>query len=166
MPISEELKRIYASAPTDDYYVETMELKHPGFSTGSRFITNLREGFTGKLEDDTVVFFQSAPFTVIQPKSGDQVAVSLNVVIDNADPILMQDLEALSRQPTVPVEIWYRVYLFSDPDTVQNTPLKLDILGVSATNGYVSFTAGLTNLRKMPFPPKLYNLDGFPGLKR
>lgn len=167
MTISAELKRIYATAPTDDYYVETLELRHPNFPGGSVFITSQLNGFAGLLEDDTPVVYSYLPFVAIPPNSEEEGNLTLQVAIDNADRRLMEQLENLAEAPTDPVSIIYRVYLVSDPDTVQNDPpLKLDILSITATQNTLAFNAGLSNLRKRPFPAQLYTTELYPGLER
>lgn len=167
MPISESLKRIYAVAPTDDYYIETLELRHPKFPGGARYITNQLRGWWGRLETTEVVLFQFLPFAAIPPKSEEEGNLTLQVAIDNADRDLMDQLEALAEAPTDPITCYYRVYLASDPETVQNNPpLKLDILSVTATQSAIAFNAGLANLRRRPFPAMLYTTARYPGLAR
>ena len=168
MPVSPELARIYASAPSDDYYVETMELRHPGFLGEVRYITNESGGFTGTLEDEvTEVYFEPVPFAVVPPSSGEESVARMQVVIDNVGKVLVDELEELSERPTEPIRLTFRIYLKSDPATVQNDPvLKLDVLGVVMTNDAVTFEAGLINIRSLPFPSVLYDVDMFPGLNR
>jgi len=172
MTISAELKAVYATAPIDRYYIETLTLKHPIFregdnSLGEFFMTNQRDGFTGTLEDSRVVEFQPVPFTAIPPNSEEQSDVQLQVGIDNASRQLMLYIEKLGETPNVPIVVTYRVYLSDDLNTVQNDPpLILDIISVRATQQLVSFTAGNSNQRDKPFPSQLYTTELFPGLAR
>ena len=171
MAISEELKAIYATAPIDRYYVETMTLKHPIFIDGDNhrgefFMTNQRDGFTGTLEDGRQVAFEPVPFTAIPPNAEEQSDVQLQVGIDNASRQLMEYVEKLGSTPNVPILVVYRVFL-SDDLTVQNDPpLKLDIISVRATQQLISFTAGNSNQRDKPFPSQLYTTELYPGLAR
>jgi hypothetical protein len=171
MAISEALKEIYATAPVDRYYIETLTLVHPIFilgdnTEGNFYMTNQRDAFTGTLETGDVVEFQPVPFTAIPPNNEDESDLQLQVAIDNASRGLMDNLERLGETPNVPIEVYYRVFL-SDDLTVQNDPpLKLDILAVKATQQMVSFSAGLTNLRSKPFPSELYTVELYPGLAR
>jgi len=167
MPISDELKRVYASAPDDDYYIETLELRHSGLTNGARFVTNQQDGLTGQLEDGSPVVYEFAPFSAIPPRSEEENNLTLQVAIDNASRSLMEELEAMAELPTEPIVVYYRVYLASDPNTVQNDPpLKLDIMNVNATQSVISFNAGITNLRQRPFPSMLYTTALYPGLAR
>ena len=167
MPISDELKRIYVTAPNDDYYIETLSLYHVNLSGGVRYITNQEGGWSANLEDGTNVFYEYLPFVVVPPDMAEQAALSMKVGIDNTSRNLMDELELLSESPTDPITLKYRVYLESDDTTVQNNPpLILDIQSVTASQDSVSFNAGMTNLRSRPFPSILYSTELFPGLKR
>lgn len=171
MPVSPELAMIYASAPYDVHYIETLELQHPIFNqeviAGSRFITNQRDELTAKLEDDSTVTYEPAPFVAVPPNYEETSSLQLQVAIDNASRNLMEDMERLGSHPSIPIVVIYRVYLSDDHDTVQNNPpLKLDVTSVTAGEFAVTFNAGLTNLRKKPFPAIIYTVDQYPGLAR
>jgi len=167
MPISEELKKVYATAPTDVHYVETLTMHHSAFPGGVRYITNNPPGWKGELETGGIATFDFVPFAAIPPSLEDQANLSLQVAIDNASLELMQNLEALADFPSEPIIVYYRVYLSSDQNTVQNDPpLKLDIISVTSNDQVISFNAGMANLRRKPFPSQLYTTDLFPGLAR
>lgn len=168
MAISEELKRIYASAPIDDYYVETLSLDHPAFGEfGTRYVTSENGGFIAKLETGQNVAFDYLPFIAVPPAATEEASITLQVAIDNASLTLMQELENMSLFPSEPIVVVYRVYLKSDPATLQNDPpLTLSVASVRAAHDVVSFSATLTNLRDRPFPGDLYDVERFPGLER
>lgn len=167
MPISEDLKKVYSTAPVDDYYVETLSLDHPAFTLGKRYLCNQIGGWTGFLETGGFVGYEYLPFTAVPPSSADQAAINLQVGIDNASRVLMQELESVAEFPSEPIEVVYRVYLASDPNTLQNDPpLKLYVSSVLANTNIISFSASLTNIRNLPFPSELYTTDFFPGLAR
>ena len=171
MPISQELAEVYASAPYDLYYIETLQLSHPIFAAepvpGSVFLTNQREPLIGKLEDGSDVEYEPAPFVTIPPNDEENSALQLQVAIDNSSRRLMDNLERLSEYPQEPVRVIYRVYLSNDINTVQNDPpLSLEITSVTASQTAVTFNAGQTNLRRQPFPFQLYTTELYPGLAR
>jgi hypothetical protein len=167
MPLSDELKALYCTAPYGEYYIETLTLEHPLFPGGIRYITNRLQGWGAELETGQNVFFEYLPFAVIPPDKAEQAAVELKVGLDNTSRALMDELENLSTQPTDPISLTYRLYLESDTTTVQNDPpLVLEVVGVTATQTSISFVAGLLNLRSKPFPSQLYSIENFPGLVR
>lgn len=167
MAISDELKRIYATAPIDDFYVETLSLEHPAFENGVRYLTNQNGGWIGNLEGGGRAAYQYVPFITLPPASQDQAAISLNIVIDNVSRELMFELERMAQTPSQPITVVYRVYLNSGQATLQNNPpIKLWVSNVVADQNSVSFAATTTNLRNTPFPSKLYTTVLFTGLKR
>jgi len=169
MPISEELKKVYASAPVNNFYVEALSLEHPSFDNGVAHITNQNGGWVGALGDGLVglAAFNYMPFTIIPPSSGDEGIITLKVVLDNSSRTLMDSLELMAKTPSQSIKVLYRVYLNSDPYVLQNDPpLKLYVSSVLATQDSLSFAATTTNLRDLPFPRMLYTTDLYPGLER
>jgi len=167
MPLSNELKAVYCTAPFNEYLIETMALEHPLFPGGIRYLTSRLGGWDADLEDGSSVYFEYLPFISVPPSRAEQAGVELKVAIDNTNRALMEELELLSQQPTDPIKITYRVYLESDSTTVQNDPpLVLEILSAEASAQAITFTAGLLNLRGKPFPAVLYSPEKFPGLVR
>lgn len=166
MAISEALKRVYASAPNDDHYIETLSLEHPAFEDGVRFITNNNGGWVGDLETGGQIAYDYAPFVTAPPSSADQGNITLSVAIDNASRGLMDQLERMSSVQAEPIKLVYRVYLASSTALQNDPPLKLEVLSVTATQYAVSFSASMTNLRNKPFPAVLYTVEQFPGLER
>jgi hypothetical protein len=165
MPVSDELKRVYTSAPRDDYYIETLSIEHPLITT--RYLTNQYPSFTADLEDTTPITFEYVPFQVIPPRASEDAALSLQVAIDNTSRELVDELEILSAQPTEPIILKYRVYTASDLTSPANDPpMTLDITSLNMTNSIITFSAGTTNLRSLPFPKVLYTVEEFPGLSR
>ncbi len=172
MAISDELKVVYATAPVNRWYVETLTLNHPIFKVGTNhngdfYMTNQRDGFTATLETGRTVDFAPVPFTAVPPKAEEQSDVQLQVGIDNASRTLMEYVERLGQTPNVPIIATYRVYLSDDYTAPQNDPpLVLDIITFKATQQFISFTAANSNQRNKPFPAMLYTTDLYPGLSR
>ncbi len=166
--ISDALKRVYASAPVDDHYIECITISHPNLAFTEQDLTNEFGGVTATLEDgSTQKTFSYFPFSIIPPRAAEESALSLQVVMDNVGRALIDELEAAALDPTEPLHFTYRVYLASDLTAPANDPpLNLDITSVTVTNTVVSFTAGTTNLRSRPFPSELYTVEAFPGLSR
>lgn len=174
MPISDELKQVYSSAPVDVHHIETLELQHPIFQsknsigkTNSVYLVNQIGGLNATTEDGAVVDFEPASFAVIPPNSQESNAIQLQVALDNTSRRLVDSLEQLNRSPNIPIVCLYRVYLSDDFSGPQNDPpLKLYVLSVTASDSVVTFNAGLANIRKIPFPSVVYNVRQFQGLKR
>ena len=173
MAISEELKKIYATAPVASYYIETLSLAHPIFPNGIRYLTNHSgspdtelAGYVGNLEGGGQAAFEFVPFVVIPPSAEDEAALTLKVGLDNSSRVLMEELETMAQTPSQPIEVVYRIYINNSAALQNDPPLKLWVSSVIATQDSVSFSATTTNLRDLPFPRQLYNTDLFPGLYR
>ena len=173
MAISEELKKVYATAPVATYYIETLSLAHPIFPNGIRYITNNNgspeeelAGYVGNLEGGGQAAYEFVPFLVIPPAAEDEAALTLQVAMDNSSRVLMEELETMAQTPSQPIEVVYRVYISGSPTLQNDPPLKLWVSSVLATQDSVSFSATTTNLRELPHPRQLYNIDLYPGLER
>lgn len=162
MTISAELRRIYASAPDDNYYIECMSLAHPGFASEIVYITNQLGGLNAGPG-----YFQYVPFRIVYPKAGESGALSMQVQIDNVSKSIMDELESIANAPNEPIIVTVMIFLANDLTTIQNDPpLVLNCSTFVATEDVVSFTASTTNLRSRPFPSQLYTTSLYPGLKR
>ena len=174
MPISDDLKRVYSSAPTDKHYIETLELQHPIFReattinpSSSLYLVNQVTPWDAALESGQTVTFTPAPFVVIPPNSQESSAIQLQCALDNSDRSVMDNLEHLANFPNIPIVVYYRVYLSDDATgPAKDPPLKLYVLTVTATDSTITFNAGLSNLRLKPFPSRTYNIQEFAGLAR
>lgn len=167
MPLTDALRRHYASAPDDSYHIHTLQLDHPGFPGGVRYLTNEKGGWQGRDEGAVLRTFEFVPFEVKEPDSDSSGVISMPIVFDNASRALMQNLETIAEQPTDPIVCTYRIYLSHDPEVIQNAPaLVTDILSVVATQLVITANASQDNLRTKPFPAFLYDTNYYPGLAR
>lgn len=165
MTISQQLKEIYASAPTAQY-VETLEFSHSRFGQ-TFYLTNSLDRWTFLLENGTPVEFLQAPFTLqlpAQDRSGHQ---DLTIVMSNVGRDMMDPLEAAILNTREPIRCIYRVYLNqpgSYPQT--NPPLRLSITDVQVDRDTLSAVATRSDVLNKGFPSVLYRYTNFPGLKR
>ena len=174
MAISDELRRIYASNPTDKFYVETISLAHPVFENGISYFTNQNGGWVGNLEAGGQAAYQYLPFVTLPPASEDEAALTLQVTMDNSSRTLMETLEFMGTTPQQPIEVVYRIYIGTvtggtvqqSPILQNDPPLRLWVSSVLATQDAVSFSATTSNLRDLPFPRQLYTTGLYPGLER
>lgn len=164
--ISAELRRVYASAPSDRRYVETLELWHPLFPRRF-FIVNDVGGWQFQIEGGAVVPFLPVPFYVVLPTSDGKGQQDLQVQIDNVGREAMDAIEAASANPTINISVTLRVYLDIAGSAPQNTPpLVLAMQSVTIDAGAIVGTATRADTLNRPFPSELYRVDLFPGLNR
>lgn len=166
MPISDELKRVYASAPSDVDYVETLEFSHSQFSK-TYYFTNSMHDWDFLDENGQPVEFKTMPFEVKLPESNNSGAQELQLSMCNVGLEMMDEIEAANKTPRENIACVYRVYLNRPNSQPQNTPvLNLNISDIQADLQTVNATATRFDVLTKPFPTKVYNVVEFPGLKR
>lgn len=166
MPVSNEIKRIYASAPTDLRYVETISLHHSQFSQ-DWYLNNDDRDWAFDIEDETNHTFLSTPFQLKLPTNNTEGGQELNIVFANFGRAILDELEAAAQVPSEPIQAVYRIYTNVENSPPQNDPpLTMSIHGISVDDSFVTATAGRFDILNKRFPRILYNTDHFPGLKR
>ena len=167
MTISPELQRIYASAPQDDKYIETLELAHPLFSK-SFFFTNDLSTWRFMLEDGvTEQDFEIVPFQIILPTQDAGGQQDLRIGIDNVGREAVEEIEAAQEDPTKPISVTYRVYLDQPLSVPQmDPPLKLTLTDVQVSLSSITGVATRADTLNRLFPNIVYRSETFPGLDR
>lgn len=166
MPITQQLKEIYASAPASMRYIETLAFSHSLFPQ-TYYLTSDNQPWQFKLENNSLVSFTPMPFKIVLPtldgKGQQDMALTLaNIGLDLVDP-----LEAAIALPSEPIRCIYRVYVDQAGTLPQNSPpLSLIITGIQVNRETVNATATRTDVLNRAFPFNYYKYDAFPGLRR
>lgn len=166
MPITPELKRVYASAPTDTRYVECLSLWHPNWGTWLHFTSDV-QAWTFALETGELVDFQAVPFTVVLPLQDGKGQQDLQIGLENVGREAMDYIELASLTPSVSIDVVYRVYL-DRPHSLpqQDPPLRLTLSNIVVTLDVITGTATRADTLNRRFPSEVYRLDTYPGLDR
>ena len=167
MTISPALQRVYASAPQDDKYIETLELAHPLFSR-SYFFTNDLSTWRFTLEDGTTEQdFEVVPFQIILPTQDAGGQQDLRIGIDNVGREAVEEIEAAQEDPTQPISVTYRVYIDQPLSVPQmDPPLKLTLTDVQVSLSSITGVATRADTLNRLFPNIVYRSETFPGLDR
>lgn len=166
MPISQQLKEIYASAPVSSRYIETLAFSHSLFSQ-TYYLTNDNRAWDFLLESGQLVTFVPVPFRVVLPTVDGNGNQDMGLTIANIGRDLIDPLEAAIAKPDEPVRCTYRVYIDQEATSPQNSPpLGLVMTGVSVTREAVSATATRADVLNRAFPYNMYTYQLFPGLRR
>lgn len=165
MPVSAELQRLYASAPSHEEIWETLQLSHPLFAA-THYITNAALPFTATLETGAPADFITLPFAVRLPTSDAGGNQDLALVIDNVDREIIDELERAAADPSERISVIYRAFASGDLSQPGATPVALSISAISAGLTSVEATAGRTDVLNKRFPAVLYTIAQFPGLDR
>lgn len=166
MPISEELKRVYSSAPSDVTYIDSLMFEHSLF-TQTWAIINHVKSIRFRLEDDTYQEFIPIPFEFQLPPNNTQGNQDLSFAICNIGREIMDEIEAAVSLPNEPVKCFYRVYL-DQPDTYpqNDPPVELALSQVNFSLTTITASARRFDMLNYPFPRVYYETRFFPGLLR
>ncbi len=166
MPISDALKRVYASAPADRRYIETLSFSHSRFTQSYYFVNDLRD-WTFSLETAQLQTFQRFPFRIVLPTQDRQGNQDLQIAVSNVGRELMDEIRAANEDPSEPIACVLRIYLDLPGTTPENNPpLSLTITDVEASRETVTAVARRADILNRPFPRRVYRIDEFPGLER
>lgn len=172
---SEALTAAYASAPTDEVIIDTLEFRHESFTeNGALFairIVNDHVKLTAGLEPDApldggaTVDFHAVPFELTRPSESESGSTpEIEISVDNAARYLMPHLDK-AKDSRVPIEVTWRPYLASDltaPHMVP--PLTLTLRSVTCDMSRVTARAGFGDLTNRRFPAIEYTAKKYPGL--
>jgi hypothetical protein len=157
MALSEELKKLYASAGTD-ILLHTLSFNHPAW-TSEFFIVRDWQDLTANLENSgPSTVFQKFAFSIQGPNKDENGNQYLQLNIDSVSLELIDLIEQASLDLTnSPIEVTYRAYLESDTTGPQNDPpLKLFMRKVEVDNTRVTGQAELISLENRKFPNVVY----------
>lgn len=168
MTISNKLQEIYASAPHDVDYVETVEFNHSTFSAPYYFTNRpekidflLSSGSSGTTE------FTPIPFRIKLPTNEQGTNNELTITVANAGLEMMQALELAQTMPHEGIQATYRVYTDvagTSPET--DPPLMLSITDIVANSESVSMTCNRFDVLGRQFAKLYYDTVSFAGLER
>ena len=163
MPLSNELKEIYQSAPIDSAIVETLEFSHSEFAT--QYIINWHTSITTKAGT-----FIPLAFEAILPKRDASGRQDFQIGIDATlpEPVMFVK-KAVTNKPNELIKVTYRLYnsktvsAASDP---LDDPVVMEVASVDYGDQQMVFTIAAPDLVNQLFPRKRYRPDRFPGLVR
>lgn len=165
--ISAELKRVYASAPSENRYLETLELSHPLFPATFWLVNDDRAWRFALAAGGPLQSFQPVRFTAVPPTSDGKGQQDLTLVLDNVGREAMDAIEAAAANPSINIAVIYRVYLDIEDSEPQNVPpLVLALQSVKVTFEAIAGTATRADVLNRAWPSELYRVDLHPGLNR
>lgn len=164
--LSTNLRRVYASAPSGQREVQTLQLAHSAFPQ-TFWINNSKQTWTFDLGGGVMQTFQAVAFQITFPTMDGKGQQELQLAIDNVGRDAMEAIEAAAAQPQEPIMVTVRVFLNIANSLPQNTPpLVLALTDIDVTNAAIVGTANRADTLNRPFPTLLYRTDVFPGLDR
>jgi len=136
MALSEELKRIYASNPTDNRYFDTLQISHPAFTKTYNFVLdNISHNW--KNIDDIITEFTPMNFSVVLPQKSD-TQQEIKIQIDNTNLQLVKELNLALSQIKEPIRLISSIYTENEEEP-QGEVFDLQMKNI--TINYTSLTA-------------------------
>lgn len=167
--LSEAIKEAYATAPSGDIILHTLEFRHPDFTQPLRVVRD-RQDLNATLEatapenpSEEVTFVQFA-FELELPDVTTGSSPELLLTMDNVSRDVMTYLDLAANSADL-IEITYRPYLSTDTSEPQmNPPLTMTVKEVEADIFRITARCGFGDFANRPFPRDVYDLSRFPGL--
>lgn len=175
--LSAAIKDVYASAPSDEVVLHTLELRHPAFVNAQNKPTAVRvvrdhADLTARLEAKApvnagqMVTFVGMGFELELPPVDTAPVPEISVTLDNVSREIVKHLDAAAESPEK-IEATYRPYLASDLEGPQmDPPISLVLTEVKADIFSVTGRARILDVGNKAFPSDTYTTKRFPGLAR
>lgn len=156
------LERVYASAPTDQILIPTLEIAVPGRDP-IRVVADF-EDLEATTEDGETVTFRAGPFDYREPSRDTSGLQNLGFAIANASGEAQEAVEA-ALEAGSEVPIIFREYIHTDLTAPAKRPYKMSLRGGSFEGVMVQVDAGYFDLLNHQWPRLRYTADFAPGLR-
>ena len=160
---SDAIKEAYAMAPVDSVTYETLEIQHA--LDPSIYLVAANEDKQLRLEDNTLVTFKYAPFTLKLPKSGSGGDFSMSLTMFNYQNVVsnyLQTVKGTGRR----IKAIYRPYLSTDTTKMPqlNPPMTLYLTNININKLNVTATASFSDVVNKKVPTKRYDPNIYTSL--
>jgi hypothetical protein len=175
--LSQALQEAYASAPSKQIILHTLELRHPAFVDGLGQTTAIRvvrdtADLDARLESSAtlnggeMVRFIAMGFELDLPPVDTLPVPEITVTLDNVSREIVRHLDAAAESQTV-IVVTYRPYLSTDLQGPQmDPPIHLVLTEVEADIFRITGRARMLDVGNKAFPGISYTAKTFPGLTR
>lgn len=160
--LSQAIREAYASAQSDAFYLDTLEVAHPGIAT--MYLVADRVDHFLKLETGHVFQFMPCGFRFTLPATGENGIQELSLAIDNVERKPSDFIKQIVNSPDS-TTVTYRPYISTDLDNpAMNPPLILFLSDIIVTPVEVTARASFADVLNRSFLSKSYTRRAFPGL--
>lgn len=162
--LSDNLKKIYASAPANRTLYTALVLSNPGWVTDLCLIDNTIISRDFEF-DGVMVRFQPSIFTVDLPSKKDESLPELQLSFSNFGDALV-DLLELASASGEPITL--KLTQYSDDSVTPGLwpPLELQLTSVALDEENCTGSARRVDFINRMFPREVFTLDNYPGLFR
>ncbi len=163
--LTEAIHESFASSPTGQAILLTLELNHPAWSQPARVVYDNQDLVAPLVAGGADVTFRNCSFGHNWPKQGKDLP-SIDIWIDNVSKEIGDEMKAASGV-RAPVTVTLREYLSDILDQgPQSTLSGLSLRKVKATLSRVTGTCGFLDFINRRCPHLRFTADEFPGLVR
>jgi len=175
--LSQAIKEAYASAPSTQVILHTLELRHPAFVDGAGNPTAIRVvrdyvdlvarlESSAPLDGGVMVTFVAMAFDLSLPPIDTAPVPEITVTLDNVSREIVRHLDAaVATQDKI--EVTYRPYLSTDLEGPQmDPPITLVLTEVEANALQVVGRARMLDIGNKAFPSEVYTAKRFAELAR
>ena len=169
LAMSQALAEAYASAPSNEVILHTLELRHPSFTQPLRVVNdhgtlNAKLEASAPVNPSTRVDFAPFSFRFRLPDVQSTGMPELEIEIDNVSGEVMAYIDQAAQSQSL-IELTYRPYLASDTSAPQmDPPITLVLHDVEATIFSIRARASFGDYGNRLFPNETYDAQRFPGL--
>lgn len=155
------LERVYASAPTDEIILPTLEIEVPGFP-----LIRLCSGFEDQLlgVDGVLQLFQAVDMAIALPAKGTNGQQSLSFGFANVTGQVQRYIDAAQESDDM-VWVTYREYLLSDRLNPAKRPYRMTLTGGNIVEDIAQIEASFYDLLNTAWPRERYTEITAPGVK-
>ena len=163
MALTDTLKEVYSSNPSNKRAYDTVEISHSLFSK-TYYLVRDDVAHTWLIDATTYKEFISYPFEIRLPELGSPQQ-DISFVFDNTSLEIMREVEAAAENIDEAIKLVYRAYV-DGLDAAQSTAIELSLTNIVADSKAISGTATRPDLFKRYFPAgnKSYYDSRFKGL--
>lgn len=156
------IETVYASAPSDQVILRTIEILVPGEDPIR--VVSAYDDLIATLETGETVTFQAGPFESMEPKKNTNGQQNLTFGIANVMGEVQKAVDAaIESGAEVPVN--YRVFLSGDLSVPAAKPYKMTLRGGTLEGLMAQIEAGYFDLLNHAWPRRRYVASEFPGLR-
>jgi hypothetical protein len=156
------LSTLYASAPTDQVRIRTLEIKPAGVDPIR--VCAAFEDMELTLETSETVTFTGAHMEIAEPVKNTSGQQSLRFAFANVTAEAQKAVEA-ALESGQPVSVIYRVYLSGDTSAPAYRPAQMTMVGGTFDDLMMNVEAGYFEILNQAWPRKRYTTEIAPGIR-
>lgn len=154
--MTDALKELYTYNPVEQIQYDTLTLSHSQFSQTYNLVKANQSLLLGSVQ------YTASGFTFTLPEKGGSQQ-DLSVSINNVNSDIILELESALSEPEEAIEVIYRSFISTDPETVQ-FELTLQLQEVLINQYSIEGRATNINLLNTTFPRQRFDSWKFTGL--